>query len=163
MNQTVLYIFVGLYLAWRMYRRFRRTVGRQKLQPSYFIIRLVLFCVVSVIMCVVLFKSLNLLAGFGGGLLVGAVLGLGGLRLTRFETTNEGHFYIPDTRMGVAISLLLVGRVLYRVIEYHDSFTPGHPHPPQSPLTFFVIGLTVGYFLIYHVGLFNHALDKKLI
>ena len=162
-HQSLPYILAGVYLAWRMYRGFRKTVGRQKLKPPYIIIRLVVLCIASIAMCFLIFQSLNLLMGFGAGLLCGFILGFFGLRLTRFETTNEGHFYIPDTRMGVAISLLLAARIVYRLIQYHDVFTPGNPPPHPSPLTFFVIGLAVGYFIVYNGGLFVHAYDKKLI
>ena len=36
-----------------------------------------------------------------------------------------------------------------------------HPPPMQSPLTFFIIGLTFGYYLAYYTGLFVHTRDKK--
>jgi hypothetical protein len=31
----------------------------------------------------------------------------------------------------------------------------------QSPLTFLIIGLTFGYYLVYYIGLFAHTHDKK--
>src|SRR4051812_32449283 len=98
-----------------------------------------------------------------GGLLLGAVTGFFGLKLTRFETTAEGHFYTPDTRIGVAISLLLAGRLIYRFLIKHDAFDMGgHTPPAQSPLTFFLIGLTFGYYVVYYAGLFLHTRDKKI-
>jgi hypothetical protein len=102
------------------------------------------------------------LGGFGGGILCGAALGFMGLRLTKFETTDEGHFYIPDTRMGVGISLLLAGRLLYHfIVPPNFALIPGHPPRPFSPLTFFVAGITIGYFLVYMTGLLIHTHDKK--
>jgi len=95
--------------------------------------------------------------------LSGALLGLLGLKLTKFETVEEGHFYIPDTRIGVALSLLLAGRMIYRMSVLHDATTtlaPGHPPPMQSPLTYFIVGLTFGYYIVYCIGLLIHAYDK---
>ena len=154
-------VFGGL-IAWSFYRRVRRNIGRQKLLPRRFIVSLVVFCLVSVFIIYVSRQNPNLLLGFGGGLLLGAALGRAGLRLTKFETTEEGHFYKPDTRIGVAISLLLIGRLLYRYWMLHNiSYAPDHPPPMQSPLTFFVIGLPLGYSIVYYIGVLVHTRDKK--
>jgi len=104
-----------------------------------------------------------LLIGFASGLLLGTALGFVGLRLTKFETTVEGHFYQPNAQIGVALSLLLIGRMAYRF--WMLSHGPASPVPPpqafQSPLTLFIIGLTFGYYLVYQIGLFIHSRDKK--
>jgi len=154
-------LFGGL-IAWSFYRRIRRNIGRQKLRPRRIIVSIVIFCVVSLLIVATSRQNPNLLLGFGGGLLAGAALGFAGLRLTRFETTGEGHFYTPDTRLGVAISLLLIGRLLYRYWMLRNiSYAPNHPPPMQSPLTLLIIGLTFGYYLVYYIGLFVHTRDKK--
>jgi hypothetical protein len=44
----------------------------------------------------------------------------------------------------------------------HDAATTaGEPAPFQSPLTLFIMGLTVGYYLAYLTGLFVHTRDKR--
>ena len=76
-----------------------------------------------------LFPLLILLLAFGlrfkppimgtalaGGLVLGIALGLLGLRLTRFESTPEGLFYVPSAHLGVALSTLLVCRIAYRFL-----------------------------------------------
>jgi hypothetical protein len=146
-----------------MYRRVRRNIGRQNLHPRRAITSIVILSLVSLSIVGTSLQNTNLLLGFGGGLLLGALLGFAGLRLTRFETTNEGHFYTPNTPIGVALSLLLIGRMAYRFWVLRDiSTTPIHPPPMQSPLTFFIIGLTVGYYLVYQTGLFIHSRDKNV-
>src|ERR1044071_7638696 len=101
---TVPILFGGL-IAWSIYRRIRRNIGKQKLRPRRIIVSLVIFAIVGflIIMSALQLKNVNLLFGFGGGLLLGVILGFFGLRLTKFETTNEGHFYTPNAYIGSAL------------------------------------------------------------
>jgi hypothetical protein len=162
MNQTVIYIVFGGLFAWSIFRRVRRNIGRQKLRPTRAIVRLVILFMVSLFILATSLAYPRVLAGFGGGLLCGALLGLLGLKLTRFETTEEGHFYTPDTRIGVALTLLLAGRLIYRMALLNNStYAPGHPPAMQSPLTFLIVGLTFGYYFVYSSGLLIHAYDKN--
>ncbi len=156
-------LFGGL-IAWSIYRRVRRNIGRQKLRPRRIITSIVILSVVSVLFIGMSLPQSRLLLGIGGGLLLGALLGFVGLRLTQFETTGEGHFYTPNTHIGVALSLLFVGRLLYRFWVLNDAAAaPGHPPPFQSPLTFFIFGLIAGYYVVYYIGLFVHTHDKKQV
>lgn len=153
---------MGGVMAWSIYRRVRRSIGKQKLRPRRTIVRLVIFGVVSLFIIALGLQFPRVLLGFGGGLLVGAALGFLGLRLTQFETTEEGHFYTPDTRIGVFLSLLLAGRVIYRLSIFNNvSLAQNHPPPMHSPLTFLIAGLTIGYYLVYYIGVFAHTHDKK--
>ena len=141
----------------------RRNIGRQPLRPRRIIISIVIFSVVSVLFIGTVAPQSRLLLGIGGGLLLGALLGFIGLRLTQFETTDEGHFYTPNTHIGVALSLLFVGRLLYRFWVLRRCRWPrtGHPPPFQSPLTFFIFGL-IGRLLhrLLHRPLRPHARQK---
>lgn len=153
-------VFGGL-IAWSIYRRVRRNIGRQQLRPKRSIISIVIFSVFSLLIFAFVHNTAILL-GFGGGLLLGAILGFVGLRLTKFETTDQGHFYTPNTYIGGALSLLLIGRMLYRYWQMpHASGAQPYPPSMHSPLTFFIIGLTFGYYLVYYIGLFVHTHDKK--
>lgn len=150
------------FIAWNMYRRVRRNIGRQPLHPRRTIKSIVILFLVGLLIVGTSFQNTNLLLGFGGGLLLGALLGFVGLRLTKFETTNEGHFYKPNAHIGVALSILLIGRMAYRFWMIRDiSIAQNSPPPMQSPLTFFIVGLTVGYYLVYQTGLFIHSRDKN--
>ncbi|HVU26825.1 MAG TPA: DUF1453 domain-containing protein [Verrucomicrobiae bacterium] len=151
-------ILFGGLMAWSIYRRVRRNIGRQKLHPRRTATSIVILSIFSLLIIVALLQNEKLLLGFGGGLLPGAILGFIGLRLTRFETTDEGHFYKPNAHIGVALSLLLIGRMIYRVWVLNNiSLAANHPPAMQSPLTFFIIGLTFGYYLVYQTGLFIHS------
>ncbi len=156
-------ILFGGLIAWSLYRRVRRNLGRQKLHPRRAVTSLVILSLFSVVIVGTSLQNANLLLGFGGGLLPGALLGFVGLRLTRFETTSEGHFYTPSTHIGVALSLLFFGRLVYRFMVLRTFSATPHQPPAiaQSPLTLFIFGLLAGYYLVYYAGLFAHSRDLK--
>ena len=112
----------------------------------------------SVIAGLLLFFSLfssRMMAGLGGGLMLGALLALVGLRLTKFEVGQpKPHYYTPNTYIGVALSLLLLGRVLYRMTLVYSSDAPAMSSPAlmQSSLTLLIIGLTAGYYITFNSG-----------
>jgi hypothetical protein len=154
-------LFGGL-IAWGIYRRVRRNIGRQQLRPRRITFSIVVFSLVSLLFIGMSLQQLHLMLGIVGGLVLGVMLGFVGLRLTRFETNAEGHFYTPNTHIGVALSLLFAGRMLYRLWVFRDAtIAAGHPPPFQSPLTFFIFGLIAGYYIVYLIGLFVHTHDKK--
>ncbi len=155
-------ILFGGLIVWGIIRRVRRNIGRQPLRPRRAITSIIILSLVSVLIASVSFHNTNLLLGLVGGLLLGALLGLVGLRLTRFETTDAGHFYTPNTHIGIALSVLFVGRLIYRYVVLNDAATaPHHAQPFQSPLTLFILGLTVGYYIVYQTGILIHNHDKN--
>jgi hypothetical protein len=159
----VMPVLFGGLIAWSVYRRVRRNIGRQRLHPRRAVTSLVILSVFSVAVAGASLHNPNLLVGFGGGLLPGALLGYVGLRLTRFETTEAGHFYTPSAHIGVALALLFVGRLIYRFVALH-SLARTFPQPtamPKSPLTLLIFGLLAGYYMVYYAGLFLHSHDRK--
>jgi hypothetical protein len=161
-SAPVMPILFGGLIAWSLYRRVRRNIGRQPLRPGRAIRSIIILCLVSVLIVVTSLQNTNLLLGFGGGLLLGALLGFVGLKLTRFETTDEGHFYTPNTHIGVALSILFVGRVAYHyVLPTNATTAHDRAMPFQSPLTLFILGLTVGYYIVYQIGILIHNHDKN--
>jgi heme A synthase len=146
-------IFVGL-IVWRMYYRLRRNIGRQPLQPNRMITRTVILAVVTCFLAVFSLTNTRGLLGLGSGLVVGGLLALVGLNMTKFETTPEGRFYTPNALIGIGLTLLLIGRVVYRLmVILPDVRNPGQqPQLMQSPLSFFVFALLAGYYIAYYIG-----------
>jgi len=159
-------VFGGLII-WGIFRRIRRNIGRQKLRPARIIFSMVIFSLFSLLFIGLALKlqQMPLLGAIGGGLLLGAALGFVGLRLTRFETTDEGHFYTPNTHIGIALVVLVAGRILYsqwvRSNTDPDAAANNNLASTLHPLTFLFFGLLAGYYLVYYIGLFVHTHDKK--
>ena len=96
------------------------------------------------------------LAAFGVSLAGGAALGRYGLRKTTFEAVPGNLFYTPNAHLGMALSLLFILRIVYRIAEVYvlaPTVGRGASEFAQSPLTLFVFGLLAGYYISYAVGL----------
>jgi hypothetical protein len=156
MNSTNLLpaVVVGV-VALRIYGRMRRNIGRQTLRPKRMMVRIVLYAVLTLVLAGFAVMNSRLLLGLLGGLALGAPLGWAGLRLTQFETTPEGSFYTPNPYIGGALSILLAGRLVYRLLVLSD-ISHTSTQPPalmQSPLTLCVFGLLAGYYMAYSIGI----------
>jgi len=152
-KQIVPLIFVCL-IAWRMYFRLRRNIGQQALQPKRMVARIVIFAVLTCGLAVFSFLHPRLLIGLGVGLALGLPLGLVGLKLTQFEVTPQGRFYTPNSSIGVGLTILLVGRLAYRIMVLMtiSNNPPQSPALMQSALSFCVFGLLAGYYMTYYIG-----------
>ena len=153
------FLTVGILIlvAWRVYARVRRMVGRQRLSRARPWITLT---VLSLIMALVTASTLPLhperLVWFIAALAAGGALSVYGLRMTKFEPTPQGLFYTPNAHLGIALSLLFVGRIAYRLVEVYALGTvprPGGMDFVRSPLTLAVFGLLAGYYIGYAIGL----------
>jgi hypothetical protein len=143
------------YLVWRVYRRFHRNVGRQLVHTGRLVTGIVIFGLIAGVLLFFSLFSAHLLASVGSGLVVGAVLALVGLRLTKFEVGQpKPHYYTPNTYIGVGLSLLLLGRLLYRmtVLYLSDAFASAAPSLMQSWPTLLIVGLTAGYYITFNAG-----------
>jgi Na+/proline symporter len=162
MTSPAVPILIGGLFAWSIYRRVRRNVGQQKLRTRRAVTSIIILSAFSMVIIGTSLQNTHLLLGFGGGLLLGGLLGLVGLRLTRFETTAEGHCYTPNTHIGIALSILFVGRIAYKYIPRSNGAAAQNPALTfQNPLTLFILALTVGYYLVYQIGILIHNHDKN--
>lgn len=153
-------LFVSLGIAalvvWRLYSRIRRMVGRQKLSN---VRPWITICLFTWLMGMLSFASLaqpDHLVPITGGIALGIGLGIYGHRLTRFEQTAEGLFYTPSAHLGIALSLLFVGRIVYRLAQFYLAPGPQVWTPSQfsgSPLTLLIFGILAAYYVTYAIGL----------
>jgi len=148
---------VGALILWRMYARVRRVIGRQKLSPVRPWLTVTLFPVLLALMLAgTLAHPLTAVALLSGAA-VGVGLGIVGNRLTTFEVTPEGAFYTPNAHLGIALSLLLIGRIAWRYFQVSMMVDTSAAGPGvgfvSSPLTLLIFGTLAGYYVSYAVGL----------
>jgi hypothetical protein len=149
-------------VAWSIWRRVKRLVGRQPLSRVRPWVTLLLFPPMLAMLAATAFVPPHpqplRLAWLGAGLVLGGAVGVWGLKRTRFDASGASGaslFYTPDSRIGIAISALFIARLVYRLAD----LAIHGPPPPQdtsfalSPFTLGPLGLLSGYFMIYAAGL----------
>ncbi len=137
-----------------IYRRFRRNFGRQRLLPVRMQARIVLLLIVSGLLLPSALHSLGLLSALLAGVASGVALALWGAARTRFLTIDQQRYYVPHTYAGVAVSLLLLGRLIYRLWQAYGMGVAGGADTPatmlRSPLTLGLFFVLMGYYVCYY-------------
>ena len=146
-----------------VWRRVRSQFGRQPIRRGRMLARIAIFALLGAVMALLGLRHPPLLEGLLGGAVVGIVLGMVGLRLTRFERRADGgDGYIPNPWIGAVLTAFLVGRLAWRfavVMPQMAAVEPGVSGTPAlgySPHTKLVFGLQVGYYVAYFSGLLVH-------
>jgi len=150
-----LVVGVALLIAWRMYSRIRRLIGRQRLSRVRPWVSVTLFPLLVLLLASASLARPEGLMALAGGVVAGALLGTWGLRLTKFERTPEGFFYTPNAHIGIVLSLLLALRILFRAGQIYLGFAAGGTPADfvRTPLTLVIFGTLAGYYVRYAVGL----------
>lgn len=160
---------IAAFIGWAIYRRARRSFGRQPVSVVRLRLRIGLLAVVGTLILVTSAARMDLLAPMLGGIVCGAVLAMVGLRHTRFEATPEGRFYTPHTYIGLFVSALFIGRILFRFLTLYghpQSLTQASPNPfdqyQRSPLTLAIFGVLVGYYILFNLGVLRKSREIAL-
>jgi len=148
-------------IAWRLYYRVRRLIGRQRSKAWRHWFAAIFFPLLLAMLAAGAAARPASLAILAGSAVIGVGLAIWGLKLTRFEKTAEGIFYTPNAHIGIALSSLLVARVLYRMYEVLTM--PALPRGgagmqdfARSPLTLVVLGMLASYYAAYAIGVLFH-------
>jgi hypothetical protein len=165
MDQKLIFpILMGAFVLFVMYRRVRRNIGRQQVTPKRMQFRMGILIVIGALFAFAAARDLNLLGGLLAGVAGGAALGWFGLRHTKFEMTDKGAFYTPHTYIGLAVSVLLIGRLAYRFIVVYPSMQAASQDDQnplaafqKSPLTLAIFGVLIGYYVFYYFGVLQKA------
>jgi hypothetical protein len=141
------------FVLWRVYQRVRRLVVRQRSQPWRHWIAVVLFPLLMVALGVAALAHPLALAGMAAGAAAGAALGFVALRKTVYERIGADFYYTPNAHIGILVSMLFVGRLLYRGYEFYVLQAAQPQDFASSPLTLMVFGVLAGYYTAYGSGL----------
>lgn len=148
---AMLLVIVPLIL-WRVVARVRRLVSRQALSVRRQRFALVLFPVLLAMLALGARAHPAVLAALAAGVAGGLALAAVGIARTRFEALPEGVFYTPNAPIGIAVSALFIGRILYRLAEVHAGES-AQGFSLHSPLTLGLFGLLGGYYAGFAAGL----------
>ena len=151
-------------IGWRLYRRVRSSIGRQKLSKVRPWITVSVFPLLILLIGFATHGHATSLGCIAAGLSIGAGLGVFGTRKTVFENTPQGMFYTPNAHLGIALSVVFIGRVIYRMFELYslDTSAPSASMDfTRSPLTLAIFGLLAGYYVAYAVGLIRWRLGAR--
>ena len=148
-------------VAWRMYSRIRRMIGRQRSKAWRHWTAAIFFPLLLAMLGMAALARPASAAILAGAIVAGVALAVWGLKLTRFEKTPEGIFYTPNAHIGIALSTLFLMRVLYRFYEIATMPAPPRGAPgmqdfARSPLTLVVLGMLASYYAAYAVGVLLH-------
>jgi hypothetical protein len=162
MTPNMIYAVMIPVMAFAVWRRVRRSFGRQPIRRKQMTVRIVIFTLLGALMVWGSLHNPRLLEGLFGGALAGAALGTVGLRLTRFERDASGaDRYIPNAWIGGVLTTVLVARLAWRLLvvmpQLQDpAMAHSAPAMGNSPPTMAILGLTIGYYICYYAGLLVH-------
>jgi hypothetical protein len=153
---TLALIVLAPILVWRIYARLKAQMARQRSILSRHYTGLLVFGAMVVVPLSEVLPGRPLsLAALAGGALLGIGLANFGLKKTRFEETAEGYYFTPNARLGIAVAMVLVARILNIGVDIYISQGSGMRAPgfTDSPLSMLCVGLTGAYFGTYSAGL----------
>src|SRR5579859_1198992 len=154
------YVIAGLAVL-LIYRRFRRSFGPQPVRPVRMWIRIAVLMLLGCSLIPYALKSGQFLLAELSGALAGLALGSWGARHTRYATYEGRLHYVPHTYTGIAVSLLFIGRLVYRIAEWYGqngalegATAAAHGLSPEpmmrSPLTVGLMFVVAGYYACYY-------------
>lgn len=163
---TVLVFAIPLIL-WRLYSRMRRLIGKQPVRRWRSWMAAILFPLLILLLAAASMLHPLALASLVSGVAIGIALAWWGLKLTRFETTAAGFFYTPNAHIGIALSLLFTGRVLYRLFQLYEAGAGQAPLAgadfTSSPITLLIFGMLATYFAAYAIGILRWQRTQQVI
>ena len=154
-------LLITALVLWGVYRRMRRTFGRQSVSAPRMWTRIIALGIIGSLIAYAAVRNVTTLEALLGGVIAGAALGYLGLRHTQFEVTPEGHFYTPHTYIGLLVTALFLGRLVYRYFSVVTAAPPVSADPNANPLAVYqnspwtaaIFGVLVAYYILYYVGI----------
>lgn len=157
-------LLVAAFVGWAIYRRARRSFGRQPVHEHRLRLRVLMLSVAGTLALSASIIDVMLLATLLAGIACGVILGSVGLKHTTFEATAEGRAYIPHSYLGIVVTALLITRILFRLLTVtaraQTEWTPdANPlfQYQNTPLTLGILGVVVGYYVFFYLGVLRRS------
>jgi hypothetical protein len=154
---------IAVLVVFAIYRRFRRSFGQQPLRPVRMQVRIVVLLVIGCLLLPAAFRSAAFMSAVVAGIAAGVALAMWGAARTRFLRVSGQLYYVPHTYTGIAVSLLFLGRLVYRLIQVSGNVHAVHAAGAdsgnqvfapasmlQSPLTLGLYFVLMGYYVCYY-------------
>jgi hypothetical protein len=155
---------VTAIVVWAVYRRMRRSFGRQRVQEKRMWLRIGILTLVTALIIATIARNVDVLGALAAGIVCGVALAYVGLRYTKFEITPQGRFYTPHAYIGLVVTALFLGRLLYRFLGIYNGVTPPADAGQSlaatyqhSPFLLAVFGALVGYYVPYYLGVLQRT------
>ncbi len=129
-----------------IYRRLRRSIGRQPVRPLRMIVRMAVLAALGISLIPSAVRSGDFLLVEASGALAGTALAAWGARRTRYLKSGTQLYYVPHTYAGIAVTLLVLGRLVYRTVQMN--FAPASM--AQNPATVGLLFVLIGYYVCYY-------------
>jgi hypothetical protein len=160
-------LLLAAVVVWSVYLRLRRSFGKQRLRPVQLGFRIGLFLLIGCLLLPSVMRQTAYLESLAIGLIVGIALAFWGASRTRYLREQGQLFFVPHTYTGLAVSLLFLGRLVYRFVQVYAASGAAAPGagppgagPPNpgfaaasivnSPLTVALLYILVGYYVYYY-------------
>ena len=154
---TTTLLMLAPLLDWRLRARYKRLVGRQRTSKYRPWVSIGIYTLLMGLIVWATWGQWPALAALAGGLAAGGLLSRWAWQHTQLEPTPQGLYYTPHTHLGIALSLLFLARIAYRIVEIvwllPESESGLHAFV-ASPLTLGVFGLMAGHTVGYALALF---------
>ena len=151
---------IAALVVWGVYRRMRRSFGRQRVREGLMWLRVGLFTLIAALAAVSVARDVDVLGALLAGIACGALLGYIGLKYTKFEVVPGGRFYTPHAYIGLVVTALFLGRLVYRLLYLsHGAYALGDANQnlavayQRSPLTLGIFAALVGYYVLFYGGI----------
>lgn len=151
---SALWWVVVPFVAWRIVVRLRRLLVRQRFSKARQLARAIGLGLLVVAVGAIAFEDKASFGALCAGLVVGSLLGALGIRLTRFDPRDDGIYFEPNKYLGLALALLLLARVGWRLWSGSTDVTEGWTVAEfvHNASTMLLFGLFTAHIVVYALG-----------
>jgi hypothetical protein len=151
-------ILMVLLFAVIFYRRVRANIGPQKLRRIGLVLRTTIFTLAGGTFLVGLWTMHIGMIYAAGGIAIGAGLAAYALRHTKYDFSDRGIFYTGHPVIGIGVTMLFLGRVLYRMTQISAAVGPTDAKSSMAmtlnnPITTALFFLAAAYHIGFSLGI----------